>query len=708
MALGISLRRRRPEPHPAIHAGRLAQLGGRPYQLASDAWEISPTFGFDSLADAIAKVILESEPQLTLAIYGKWGVGKTTLLRAIDQRISEQCVVAWFDMWEFKNQEHVIAHLLDAIADVLPQGTELARGLRKLSRVALASASLTAGSVSLSGKDLLSEIDNVWSAPKVETRQLARLVEGWRAPDEGRRIVVIVDNLDRVLADHAVALLDQITSLFGFPGVVFLVGADGERLAAAVEEKHRLPEGEGVVYLEKVVQAEFQVPGLHREQVVRWVQSLTDQRLDLSETEARLLAKTAEWNPRQIKRLLNNTRIQLCTARYDVAEDEGLTLASTLLLHHDREAWLALTSSQATPRQVPQDRMTELVEGILGTRGGKRLQAMDDDEMQQFLSSSLTSLTIRSSEDRQVKASVQKARLRTDLVCDLYLAGRGLTSAIGLVGSVTVLEERGYAYRACGGSSGGALLAALLAVGYTPAEIREMLLRAPWRRIAERRPGGRLRGGPLRLDFFRDWVGELLASRGVETFGALRVLEDGGDGSPGGYRLAVIAADATSGTAVALPAEFLEYGLDPDKQPLADAVLAAVATPGSIEPLKLKHDGQVSKLEEFGAGGQHPIWLFDRLEGEARWPTFGVVVVPDGEGAAEVAEVAEADRARTIAVPAMGTSPRELDLAPDRTLALYTAGRSAAEEFLATWDFDAYLRARRAISEPSGAPAPPP
>jgi energy-coupling factor transporter ATP-binding protein EcfA2 len=625
MAPRISFWRPKREPQPAIHADRLAQLRGRPYQLASDAWETAPTFGFDALADAIAKVILESEPQLTLAIYGRWGVGKTTLLRAIDQRISEQCVVVWFDMWEFKNQEHVIAHLLDAIADVLPQGTELARGLRKLSRVALASASLTAGSVALSGKDLLDEIDHVWSAPKVETRQLERLVTGWRERDEGRRIVVIVDNLDRVLPEHAVALLDQITSLFGFPGVVFLVGADGERLAAAVEEKHGLPEGEGVVYLEKVVQAEFQVPGLHREQVVSWVESLTDQRLSLSEDEARLLAEIAEWNPRQIKRLLNNTRIQLCTARYDVAEDEGLTLASTLLLHHKWEAWLALTHAEQTPRQVPDDLMTELVKRILGTRGGQRLRAMDDDEMQRFLSSSLTSLTIRSAEDVKVKASFQKARLRTDLACDLYLGGRGLTSAIGLVGAVTALEERGYAHRACAGSSGGALVASLLAVGYTSAEARELLIRADYARMAEPRRGLGVRRGPPRPDYLRAWVGELLAQRGVETFGALRVESDGGAGAPGDFRLALIAADATRGTPVALPADLPRYGLDPDDLRLVDAVVAALARPGWIEPLKLQSDGQVAKLEELDPTAQHPIGLFDRPEDEPRWPTFGVV-----------------------------------------------------------------------------------
>jgi energy-coupling factor transporter ATP-binding protein EcfA2 len=336
---------------PTIHADRLARLSGRPYRLTSDAWEAAPSFGFDFLADAIAKVILETEPQLTLAIYGPWGVGKTTLLRAIHERISEQCVVAWFDMWEYQNQEHVIALLIDAIASALPS-SKAASGLRKLARVALASATLSAGSVSFSGNDLLGELDNLGGVPRVETQQLEHLIGGWRQSNAGRPIVVVVDNLDRCLPKHSVTLLDQITSLFGFTGVVFLLAAERDRLAKAVETTHRLKRGDGLVYLEKIVQVEFRVPGLYREDVLRWVRTLVQPPLALNDEDSLLLAETAGWNPRQIKRVLNNVRIQLCTARRDTDADDGLTLASTLLLHHRPDVWLALTGSEENRKEL--------------------------------------------------------------------------------------------------------------------------------------------------------------------------------------------------------------------------------------------------------------------------------------------------------------------------------------------------------------------
>src|SRR5919198_4147241 len=78
---------------PNVHLARLDHLEGRPYELNTDAWERQPSFGFDYLADAIAKIILESEPQLTLAVYGDWGMGKTTLLRAVADRVRDRCAV---------------------------------------------------------------------------------------------------------------------------------------------------------------------------------------------------------------------------------------------------------------------------------------------------------------------------------------------------------------------------------------------------------------------------------------------------------------------------------------------------------------------------------------------------------------------------------------------------------------------------------------
>jgi NTE family protein len=50
---------------------------------------------------------------------------------------------------------------------------------------------------------------------------------------------------------------------------------------------------------------------------------------------------------------------------------------------------------------------------------------------------------------------------------------------------------------------------------------------------------------------------------------------------------------------------------------------------------------------------------------------------------------------RTIAIPVDGISSIQFDLTPDEAEKLYQNGRKAAEQFFATWDFEAYKAAFR-------------
>jgi NTE family protein len=51
----------------------------------------------------------------------------------------------------------------------------------------------------------------------------------------------------------------------------------------------------------------------------------------------------------------------------------------------------------------------------------------------------------------------------------------------------------------------------------------------------------------------------------------------------------------------------------------------------------------------------------------------------------------KAEYARTIPIPTLGIGTTDFELSRERAEALYESGRDAAEKFLATWDFDAYI-----------------
>ena len=300
----------------SAHAQRLANLAAHSYELTTDAWESTPRFRFADLADAVAKCILDSPPQLTLAVYGDWGTGNTTLLHAIGERVrSDRCAVAWLDMWDHKDMPSVVPPLLDAIASAIERrgGAAVATKLREFARAALASATISAGHISFSDAGFLTELDKVREQPRPAVASLKRALEPWLSEGQERRIMVVVDNLDRCLPKTAIDLIEQLSTLFGFPGVIFVLAADKDRLVQAASDTYNV---DGGTYLAIIVQVEFPLPRPLREDVADWVRDLSGD-LHLEDEEIDLLAEVAQWNPRTIKRLLNNTRMQLWTAQHD-------------------------------------------------------------------------------------------------------------------------------------------------------------------------------------------------------------------------------------------------------------------------------------------------------------------------------------------------------------------------------------------------------
>ena len=123
----------------------------------------------------------------------------------------------------------------------------------------------------------------------------------------------------------------------------------------------------------------------------------------------------------------------------------------------------------------------------------------------------------------------------TDTHADLVFEGGGV-KGIGLAGALATLEERGYRPQNIAGTSAGAITAALLAAGYSAAELREIIISLDYRQFQDRAWEDRVplieRSLSMLLDLglyegdrFLAWIRERLEAKGVHTFADL-VQED--------------------------------------------------------------------------------------------------------------------------------------------------------------------------------------
>ena len=322
------------------------------------------------------------------------------------------------------------------------------------------------------------------------------------------------------------------------------------------------------------------------------------------------------------------------------------------------------------------------------------------------------------------------------LFADSVFEGGGV-KGIGLVGALATAEEKGYRWVNVAGTSAGAIVAALVAAGYSAAELKEVLTELEYKRfkdasILDKIPligaAGSLifENGLYEGKFFELWIKELLRKKGVQTFGDL-LLEEYREDERFRFKLRVIAADISQGKLLILPQDISDFGIRPEDLNVASAIRMSMSIPFFFEPVKLTNmkANRISYIVDGGVLSNFPVWLFDS-EGEIpQWPTFGfklvepesLVEVPHEVrgpislltalfstmmGAHDARYIKDEQFVRTIPIPTLGVGTTEFDISREKSEALYQSGRLAAKDFFTTWNFSGYIdRYRKSKPEKS-------
>lgn len=366
--------------------------------VALELWSDEPSavdlLAFAAVAETVVDAILDDAlDPVALGVSGAWGSGKTTVLRLVEIAVSgppkegEGKVLAVpTDPWRYDPtvgaKESLIAGVLDALQKEIidtrgPEAEALALVRRLARRVDWAKAIKVAAKASLAFQlPSLDDItDLVRTEPDGDAESEPRGLEAFReefstlmaSADLGhvRRVVVLVDDLDRCLPDTVVETLETIRLFLAVPKMAFVIAADEERVAEAIRQRYPGGSGEEAeepakLYLHKIVQTTIPLPSLSRFDTEAYLLLLQlGNRVDPKQLEAfvdqcgalrlrsaalddlpgvdgvsiadeltfaarltPLLYEKLRGNPRRIKRFLNDLRV-----RQAIAKRRGIALA---------------------------------------------------------------------------------------------------------------------------------------------------------------------------------------------------------------------------------------------------------------------------------------------------------------------------------------------------------------------------------------------
>lgn len=272
-------------------------------------------------AEIISETAINTdEDPLTVGVFGIWGAGKSTLLNLINSSYEEKdgiiCIA--INAWMFESYEDAKAAIMEAMLRELKEDKKIPDkikgslsglikkidffkvGTKVVSSAAPVVASLVTGnplplvlnlpsdvkeiettikSVSDSVKgikeDYLKDEETVNDSVVNNVRNFRNELEKTLESDEIKRVVVLIDDLDRCQPERIVETLEVIKLFLSVKKTTFIIAADENVIQYAIKKKYPNIDGFNVEldkeYIEKMIQVPIQIPELSSKDIQNYL-----------------------------------------------------------------------------------------------------------------------------------------------------------------------------------------------------------------------------------------------------------------------------------------------------------------------------------------------------------------------------------------------------------------------------------------------------
>ena len=340
--------------------------------MLNDAETTLDYLNFKIVADPVAQMIIQGgDKPVSIGVSGNWGAGKSSMVGMIADSLkstkeAHKYIFLDFNAWLYQGYEDARIALLQQVADKLEDeaksncsvADKVKDFLSRIKWVKLALAatpsvlrmatgailgdSLGALNVALEGlrskaedfhQEDLKEFFDANAPILTELRGFEKREQEWSMPREisalrksfsdalealGKRLVIVVDDLDRCLPSTALSTLEAMRLLLFVDRTIFVIAADEAMIRQAVRSRYGddgLDEDRVTSYFDKLIQIPVRVPRPGSNEVKCYVMSLLSdmavqtqeisrEECDLAQNELRKLLKSS-WRGKVTARAIS-------------------------------------------------------------------------------------------------------------------------------------------------------------------------------------------------------------------------------------------------------------------------------------------------------------------------------------------------------------------------------------------------------------------
>lgn len=302
----------------------------------TDKPAVEDNFQIKSYIDGLSDFVATCTAPMTISIQGDWGTGKTSIMQMVRDQLPSNVHTVWFNTWQFSQfnmGDQLPILFMSKLVCEMEDTKDATKSKVKdiLGTIMKVSASMVAGHLSnglftkedMDGfltTDFLNEIEKMKS-------EFQKLIEA-KAKGEHDKVVIFVDDLDRLAPGRAVELLEVLKIFLDCEKCVFVLAIDYSVVSRGVRDKYGDDFGEekGKSFFDKIIQVPFKMPVASYD-ISNYVKNCFQNiGLPISDEEIvcykNLINHSIGNNPRGMKRLFNSYLLLHKIASNDLLKDK--------------------------------------------------------------------------------------------------------------------------------------------------------------------------------------------------------------------------------------------------------------------------------------------------------------------------------------------------------------------------------------------------